>query len=68
MALADRYKAVAERASRPGMVKPEDADLQRYITGKTLDGLYPMIGEEERKIRSDPVATGSAILRKVFGG
>jgi hypothetical protein len=30
--------------------------------------LYLMIGDEERKIRRDPVATGSAILRKVFGG
>jgi len=68
VALADKYNAVAERASRFGLVKPEDADLQRYVTGKTLDGLYLMIAEEERKIRRDPVATGSAILRKVFGG
>jgi hypothetical protein len=49
-------------------VKPEDANLQQHVTGKALDGLYLMIGEEERKIRRDPVATGSAILRKVFGG
>ena len=35
---------------------------------KSLDGLYLIIGEEERKIRKDPVGTGSAILRKVFGG
>ena len=37
------------------------------MTGKALDGLYLMIGEEERKIRKDPVGTGSAILKKVFG-
>lgn len=67
VALADKYNAVAERASKLGLVRPEDADLQRYVTGKTLDGLYLMIGEEERKIRRDPSATGSAILRKVFG-
>ena len=67
VALADKYNAVAERASKFGLVKPEDADLQRYVTAKTLDGLYLMIGEEERKIRRDPVGTGSAILRKVFG-
>jgi hypothetical protein len=30
--------------------------------------LYFMIGEEEKKIRRDPVGAGSAILRKVFGG
>jgi hypothetical protein len=67
VALADKYNAVAERASRFGLVKPEDANLQQHVTAKALDGLYLMIGEEERKIRRDPVATGSAILRRVFG-
>ena len=37
------------------------------MTGKALDGLYLVIGEEERKIRKDPLGTGSAILKKVFG-
>jgi hypothetical protein len=37
------------------------------VTGRALDGLYLIIGEEEQKIRADPVATGSEILRKVFG-
>ena len=36
-------------------------------TRKALDGLYRLIGEEEKKIRQDPVGTGSAILKKVFG-
>lgn len=67
VALAGKYNAVAERAAKFGLVKSEDADLQRYGTGKTLDGLYLMIGEEERKIRRDPVGTGSATLNKVFG-
>ena len=42
--------------------------LDEYVTGRALDGLFLMIGQEERKIRQDPVATGSAILKKVFGG
>ncbi len=67
LALAEKYNEVADRASRFGLVKPEDANLQQHVTVKALDGLYLMIGEEERKIRRDPVATGSAILRKVFG-
>ena len=49
------------------MMKKEDASIQQYVTGKTLDGLYTMIGEEEKKIRQDPVGSGSAILKKVFG-
>ena len=65
--LADRYNEFAGKAQGLGMVKAQDANLQAYVTGKTLDGLYWMIGEEERKIRADPVGTGSALLRTVFG-
>jgi hypothetical protein len=66
--LADKYNAVAGKAAGLGLVKTEDANVQQYVTRKALDGLYFMIGEEEKKIRSDPVGTGSAILKKVFGG
>jgi len=67
VALADKYNAVAAKAASFGLVKKEDANVQQYVTGKALDGLYFMIGEEERKIRQDPIATGSAILKQVFG-
>lgn len=67
VALAQKYDAVAGKAAGMGLMKNEDADLKAYVTGKALDGLYLMIGEEERKIRRDPVGSGSAILRKVFG-
>lgn len=68
VALAKKYDAVAGKAAGMGLLKKEDADLKGYVTGKALDGLFFMIGEEEKKIRRDPVATGSAILKKVFGG
>jgi hypothetical protein len=67
VALADKYNAVAGQAVGLGLVDKKDANVQQYVTGKALDGLYLMIGEEERKIRKDPVGTGSAILKKVFG-
>jgi hypothetical protein len=67
VSLADKYNRVAGKASGLGLVKKEDANVQQYVTRKALDGLYLMIGEEERKIRQDPVGTGSAILSKVFG-
>jgi Protein of unknown function (DUF4197) len=67
VSLARKYDAVAGKAAGLGLVRKEDADLNRYVGGKALDGLYQMIGEEEKRIRRDPVATGSAILRKVFG-
>lgn len=68
VALADKYNAVAGKAAGMGLVKKEDATIQQYVSRKALDGLYFMIGEEERKIRRDPVGTGSALLQKVFGG
>ena len=67
VSLADKYNSIAGRAASLGFVKKEDANIQEYVTGRALDGLFLMIGEEERKIRKDPIATGSAILKKVFG-
>jgi len=68
VSLAQKYDAIAGKAAGMGLLKKQEADLKGYVTGKALDGLYLMIGEEEKKIRRDPVATGSAILKKVFGG
>lgn len=65
--LANKYNEFASKAAGFGLVRKEDANIQQYVTGRTLDGLYRMIGEEEQKIRQDPVGTGSAILQKVFG-
>jgi hypothetical protein len=65
--VAQRYKEFAAPAAAFGLVKSEHADLDEYVTLKALDGLYFMLGEEEKKIRKDPVGTGSAILRRVFG-
>ena len=65
--LAEKYNQVAGKAAGMGLMKKEDANIQQYVTGKSLDGLYFMIGEEEKKIRQDPVGAGSAILKKVFG-
>lgn len=65
--LAAKYNSVAAKAQGLGLIKKEDANIQQYVTGKTLDGLFYMIGEEEKKIRQDPIGTGSAILKKVFG-
>jgi Protein of unknown function (DUF4197) len=65
--LIDKYNSLASKLQQLGLVKPEDANIQKYVTAKSLDGLYIMIGEEEKKIRKDPIGTGSAILSKVFG-
>lgn len=42
-------------------------DLSAYVTGKALDGIFYQVGLEEQKIRKDPVARVTDILKKVFG-
>lgn len=45
----------------------ESFDLDHYVTTKALDGLFYMIAVEEKKIRTDPAARVTELLRKVFG-
>jgi hypothetical protein len=65
--LKDKAEHFTRKAQAFGLVKPEDASIDHYVTRKALDALYLVIGEEERKIRRDPVGTGSALLGRVFG-
>ncbi|WP_281984695.1 DUF4197 domain-containing protein [Azonexus hydrophilus] len=65
--LADQYNKFAGKAASFGLVDKKDADIDNYVTQKAMDGLFLMIAEEERKLRTNPAAAGSAILKKVFG-
>ena len=65
--LARQYNALAGQGSRLGLITAEQASIERYVTQKALDGLYTMIAEEEKKIRANPLAAGSDIVRRVFG-
>lgn len=47
--------------------KPVDTNLESYVTGKAIDGIFYEVGLEEQKIRKDPVARTTEILKKVFG-
>ena len=49
-------------------VKKQNPDLDAYVTQKALDGLFVLIAEEEVKIRKDPAAQVTDLLKKVFGG
>ncbi|NPU84083.1 MAG: DUF4197 domain-containing protein [Syntrophaceae bacterium] len=49
------------------LVPKESLDLDHYVTNKALDGLFLMIGSEEKKIRNDPAARVTDILKTVFG-
>lgn len=42
-------------------------DIDKYVVGKTLDGLFYMLGQEEKQIRKDPAARTTDLLKEVFG-
>jgi hypothetical protein len=65
--LAQKYDEFAGEGVRLGLIKGDDASIEHYVTEKALDGLYVMIGEEERAIRQHPAEAASAIVAKVFG-
>ncbi|MCK9985864.1 MAG: hypothetical protein AzoDbin1_02336 [Azoarcus sp.] len=67
LALAEQYNKLAGQAAGFGLVKSEDAQIEGYVTRKALDGLYLMIGEEEKAIRRNPVQAAGSLAQKVFG-
>jgi hypothetical protein len=65
--LADQYNSFAGKVASAGLIDQKDADIDSYVTQKAMDGLFLMIAEEEKKLRSNPVGAGSDLLKKVFG-
>jgi len=63
------YKDLIGRAGLAAQfVNLDSLDLDRYVTGKALDGLFLMMAAEEKRIREDPLARSTELLKKVFGG
>jgi len=61
------YQQLVDEGKKLRLVKDESMDLDHYVTTKALDGLFVMLGEEEKKIRKDPAAQVTDLLKKVFG-
>jgi hypothetical protein len=56
---------VARYAALPFTAEPT-LNLEGYVTDGALDGLFKVLGEEERRIREDPAARTTALLKEVF--
>jgi hypothetical protein len=67
LGLAQKYDQFAGEGVKFGLIKGDAANIEQYVTDKALDGLYLMIGEEERALRQHPAQAASAIVAKVFG-
>jgi len=62
-----QYKELVGKYESIPFVKKETFDIDGYVVTKALDGLFHVVGEEERKIRTNPQARVTDLLKEVFG-
>ena len=62
-----QYNQLMQNSVAASLLPGQGLDLDNYVVGKTLDGLFYVLGQEEKQIRKDPAARSTALLREVFG-
>jgi hypothetical protein len=66
--VTSNYKNMTAKAGGlTSLLSKDTTDLDGYVTEKTLDGLFLMVAEEEKRIRTNPLARSTDLLKKVFG-
>ncbi|MDP1870104.1 MAG: DUF4197 domain-containing protein [Gallionella sp.] len=63
---AEKYDQFAGQGVKLGVVDPQDAKLDDYITRKAMDGLFLMMAEQEKAIRANPMQAAGSLAQKVF--
>ncbi len=66
--LTKYWNPIITKYNKVPFVQKVNPDLDKYVTDKALEGLFKLVAEEETKIRKDPAARISEILKRVFGG
>lgn len=62
-----QYNQMMQNSVAAPLLQSRNFDLNRYVVGKTLDGLFYMLGQEEKQIRTNPAAQTTSLLKEVFG-
>lgn len=62
-----QYDQFLGKARQIPFVKTQSLDIRQYVVAKALDGLFYVVGQEERSIRKNPAARVTQILKDVFG-
>ena len=62
------YGKLIARYNKLPLVAPAKTDLTDYVTAQTVDGLFVLLAQQEAKIRQNPAAQSTALLKRVFGG
>jgi hypothetical protein len=66
--LARLYESLMGNVRRLPLVPSPDLELDAYVTDRSLAGLFTVLGQEEARIRADPAARSTELLRRVFAG
>jgi hypothetical protein len=65
--VTQQYEQLIGRAKAIPFLNTEQYDINHYVVGKSLDGLFHVVGEQEAQIRTNPTARTTALLQEVFG-
>ena len=65
--VAQQYEQLVGRYKSMPFASSPNLDLTSYVTDKTLSGLFTVVGEEEKQIRTNPAARATDLLKQVFG-
>ncbi len=62
-----QFNQLTQNSMAGPLLGKQNFNLDSYVVGKALDGLFYMLGQEEKQIRTDPAAQSTALLKEVFG-
>jgi Protein of unknown function (DUF4197) len=65
--VTQQYNGLISQYKSLPFARNQDLDISHYVVSKALDGLFFELGQEERKIRQDPAAQTTNLLKEVFG-
>jgi Protein of unknown function (DUF4197) len=65
--VVQQYEQLKQNSLATPVLRSQKFDLDNYVVGKTLDGLFYMLGQEEKQIRKNPAAQTTTLLKEVFG-
>lgn len=65
--VTQQYEALAGKIPAMPFMKSPSLDINSYVVSKALDGLFYMLGQQEKEIRTNPAARSTALLKQVFG-
>ena len=61
------YTKLIDRYNKIPLMTPAKTNLTDYVTAQTVDGLFVLLAQQEAKIRQNPAAQSTALLKRVFG-